>query len=91
MLKYGPIINIVTNELITNPKIKIPAVLTPKRNPEKPKAVNINPIIMFVTEAMTKVMIINPKYVIRQLNQPISSIASFISLMAKAFDNEPPL
>ena len=91
MLKYGPTINIVTNELIIAPKINIPPALTPKIEPEIPNAININPIIDVTTENITKVMIINPMYVIRHLNQPISSITSFISFIAKAFDKEPSL
>lgn len=91
MLKYGPTKNIATDMLINIPNRNTPDVLIPNINPEKPNAVNTNPIIVDTTVEITQVIITNPTYVKMQSNQPISSIISLISLNANAFDNWPSL
>ena len=65
--------------------------LIPKIAVERPNAVNIIPIIAETTNKITKVMIINPKKVAMHSNHPISSMTSFISLIANAFENAPSL
>ena len=78
-------------ELINTPNTNIPLGSAPKTAPEIPNAVNISPMIAVTTNEMTNVMIISPTYVTMHSNHPISSIASFISLNANAFENAPSL
>ena len=91
MLKYGPTINTVIIELIIAPKMNIALGLKPKTEVEMPNAVNIIPMIAATTVEITKVMIITPRKVTMHSNHPISSMTSFISLIANAFENAPSL
>ncbi len=61
MLKYGPTKNIEIIALMKAPNTNIPLASAPKANPESPNTVNINPIIALTTNAITKVMMINPR------------------------------
>lgn len=60
MDKYGPTINIVTNELIKVPKTNIPPALAPNMPPVIPNTVNIIPMIAVTAQDNIKVMIIKP-------------------------------
>ena len=60
--KYGPTTTIEINQLTNMPKRNIPpAASALNKNPENPNTVNTNPIIKDMTNAITTVMIINPK------------------------------
>ena len=76
-------------KLISIPTNRIPPPLTPKSAPEIPNTANIKDMIVVTTIDNVMLIIIKPKYVAMQLNHPILSIASLISLKANALDNNP--
>ena len=61
MLKKGPTISKLTNELTNAPRRNTPLVSAPKTAPETPNIVNIPVIIADTTTAISTVIIIKPK------------------------------